>query len=92
MAVTRAPSPEKGTLRGLSGGEAKFTLNLEQPQYLSLTLYNIRGQEVARVFDGYRAAGRQEITLAASDLPSGVYFACLAGEGVSEVVKIVLLK
>ncbi len=92
LAVTRAPSPEKGTLRGLSGGEATFTLNLAQPQYLSLTIYNVRGQEVARVFDGYRAAGRQEITFTASDLPSGVYFARLAGEEISQVVKVVLLK
>ncbi len=76
----------------ISSGEATFSLNLEQPQYLSLTIYNVRGQEVAQVFDGYRAAGRQEITFTASDLPSGVYFARLAGEGVSQVVKVVLMK
>jgi hypothetical protein len=38
-----------------------------------LVVYNVRGEEVARLVDGYLAAGTHRVVWNAGDLPSGVY-------------------
>ncbi len=58
----------------------------------SITIYNITGQQVARVADGYYAAGRHTVTWDADRHASGVYFYRLETSAYVETRKMVLLK
>lgn len=61
------------------GAEAAFVIELPKDATLTVRAYDARGREVARLADGMRPAGVHRFALrgpgAASDLPSGVYFA-----------------
>lgn len=68
----------------------KYTL--DQADYVTLTIYNILGQRVAILFDGFQQAGEHAVTWDASDYPSGVYFARMETAEKSTHIKMVLLK
>jgi hypothetical protein len=59
---------------------------------ISLVVYNIMGQEVARLIDGYTAAGTHKMIFDAQGLPSGIYFAQIQAGDFQQVMKMVLLK
>jgi hypothetical protein len=75
-----------------SAGQIVLSLNLDQAGRVKLDLFNLRGQRISSLVDGYRQAGAQQINVNASGLPSGVYFARLTGEGVPQAVKVVLFR
>ncbi len=52
----------------------KIEFNLVTNSYVELKVYDILGREVRTLVNGLLKAGLQEITLDASELPSGVYF------------------
>ncbi len=64
---------------------------MDQVQYISVTIYNVLGQEVSRLYSGQQTAGIHTLQWSADHLPDGVYFCRLAGEQGSQVRKIVLL-
>ncbi|MFH0882853.1 MAG: T9SS type A sorting domain-containing protein [bacterium] len=67
--------------------------DLVQSQEVTLTLYNVHGQEVTRLIDGERlAAGHHARKLDAHALANGVYFYRLSCAGFTDVRKMVLLK
>jgi beta-glucanase (GH16 family) len=66
----------------------KFTL--AKPGHITLNIYNLKGQEIATVFSGFRTAGEQEIPWTAMGLPSGIYLARLQAEEFSQMKKMVL--
>lgn len=68
----------------------KYTL--VQADYVTLTIYNIIGQRIAILFEGFQQAGEHAIVWDASDYPSGVYFACLKANGKSKNIKMTLLR
>ncbi|TKJ37229.1 hypothetical protein CEE37_14040 [candidate division LCP-89 bacterium B3_LCP] len=69
-----------------------ISFGLPKAGQVELTLYNILGQQVTRLIDGYRNAGYHEVTWDASTLASGIYFYRIeAGDFVS-VGKMVLMK
>lgn len=70
----------------------KLSFDLPVSGKISLTLYNIEGQKVLTMIDGYRTAGRQEITLDASGMASGIYIVNLRMESINISKKIVLMK
>ena len=66
---------------------------------VSLTIYNLRGQEVARVVEGWQAAGRYNVRWEGANAASGIYFYRLraasmqgGGESFTETRKMVLLR
>lgn len=59
---------------------------------VDLSVYNLLGQKVVTLVDGFREAGRHQVEFRADDLPSGVYFYRLTAEGVSATRKMLLLK
>lgn len=65
---------------------------LAQPGEITLSVYNLLGQQVATVYEGTQEAGEHSMVWDASDFPSGVYFARLEAGGISESMKMVLLK
>ena len=58
----------------------------------SLAVYNVLGQKVATLFDGYAAAGTHDVTFDAHALASGVYFYRLESGSLASVKKMMLLK
>jgi hypothetical protein len=65
-----------------------FTLAKAGP--VSLRLYNVAGQRVATLVDGFVSAGEQSVPLDAGSLAPGIYFATLRGAGGSVTRSVVL--
>lgn len=59
---------------------------------ISLDVFNILGQEVAKLLEGYQPAGVYTIEFDAAKLPSGIYFYRFTHEGGTETRKMMLLK
>ena len=59
---------------------------------VSLIIYNLRGQEVARLIDGEQIAGAHSVRWDALSMVSGIYFYRLRAGGFVETKKMVLLK
>lgn len=59
---------------------------------VKLAVYNILGQEVEVLLNGFRNAGTYELTWNASGLTSGVYIYKLEGDGIAISKKMTLLK
>ncbi|UCE67342.1 MAG: T9SS type A sorting domain-containing protein [Candidatus Zixiibacteriota bacterium] len=66
--------------------------NLSQAGNVSITIYNILGQEVARLLNDYQNPGAKTITWNAASLSSGIYFARMKTEDYSGSIKLLLLK
>jgi hypothetical protein len=60
--------------------------------YVTLSVHNILGQEVATLIAGEHTAGAFKVTWDASGLPSGVYFYRLTAGGYVQTMKMVLMK
>ncbi|MCH8289403.1 MAG: T9SS type A sorting domain-containing protein, partial [Candidatus Marinimicrobia bacterium] len=72
--------------------ETTIRYALPEASGVSLIIYNLRGEEVARLVDGEQPAGHHQVTWNASNIASGMYFYRLqAGEFV-QTKKMVLLK
>ncbi len=69
-----------------------ISYSLPERGEVSISIFNIRGQKVATIFEGMQEAGEHTITWDAVDFPSGVYFARLEAGEHSENIKMVLLK
>ena len=65
---------------------------IPQPAQVTLKVYNIVGQEVATLVNGYQTSGRYDVTFNASRMASGVYFYRLQTGSFSNIKKMVLLK
>jgi outer membrane protein assembly factor BamB len=59
---------------------------------ISLKVYNILGQQVATIFQGFQKAGTYIVNFDASKLTSGVYLCGLQAANYSEVMKMMLMK
>ena len=60
--------------------------------YVTLTVYNMLGQEVATLVNGMQEAGYKSVEYDASKMPSGVYFSKLTAGSFSQVRKMLLTK
>ncbi len=68
-------------------------IGLPVSSYLTVSIYNMLGQEVASLFSGHQQTGFHSFTFDGSDHASGIYFARAAVKGKMDVVrKIVFLK
>ena len=75
----------------------RISYQLPRDTRVTLKIYNLKGEEVLTLVDGYRAAGRYEVEWNAQNnfgrrVASGVYLYKLQGEGVSEVRRMTLLQ
>ncbi len=73
---------------------AQTTISYALPKagHVSLTVYNVMGQKVATLADGFQQAGEHRIIWDATDTPSGVYFYRLKAGEMSRTEKCILLK
>jgi hypothetical protein len=70
----------------------QLVFSLPKAQRVTLAVYDLNGQEVKMLVDDVMGAGEHRMVLDGSALPSGVYFARLAGAGISQTQKLLLLK
>ncbi|MFQ5753344.1 MAG: T9SS type A sorting domain-containing protein, partial [bacterium] len=66
--------------------------SLAKPNYMSIRIYNLIGQEMKTLIDGYQTAGIHEIKWTAEGFPSGIYFYKLQSGGFSETRKLIIKK
>ena len=60
--------------------------------FISLKVFNILGQEVATLYQGFQKAGSYDFSFDASKLASGVYLYRLQSDGLSITKKMILMK
>ena len=72
--------------------ETNLIFDLPNSGHVSLVIYDLRGREIARLADGFHSAGMHQITFNASQLSSGVYFACLTAGNLHQTRKMLLVK
>jgi hypothetical protein len=65
---------------------------LPKESKINLSVYDINGQLVSRIFDGNMNAGKHSITWSGNNLSSGVYFYKLTTNGFSDTKKMLLVK
>jgi hypothetical protein len=66
--------------------------SLATPGEVTLSVYNIQGQLVEVIQDGYMTAGQQVVHFDGSKLPSGIYFYTIETDDRREGKRMVLLK
>jgi hypothetical protein len=70
----------------------KMSFNLPVGSDVTLTVYNLLGQEIATLVNGYHAAGRYTVDFSADRMSNGIYFYSIRANKFSEMKKMVLLK
>ena len=70
----------------------KVDYSVEQAGNLRLSIYNILGQEVAVLHNGFQAEGSYQAVWNAGELASGVYYINMMMNGYTETKKAVLVK
>ena len=69
-----------------------FEYSLEKAGIASIEVFNILGEKVATLYDGYQDAGSHSLVWDATGQPSGVYCAALRADGKTIIKKSLLLK
>ena len=66
--------------------------SLPNPTHVSLDVYNLTGQQISTLFDGYLQVGFHSTNLTANNLPSGLYFVKLEASGEVVTQKVMLMR
>ena len=106
--VIQTSAYNKKQPEGAAGNPERFTLNQNYPNpfnpstilsytlmtdgYVKLTVYNLVGQSVQVLVDGFRTAGDYEVSFDASELPAGIYLYKLQVGDYSSVKRMTLVK
>ena len=69
-----------------------ITYALPQAGYVSLTVFNLLGEEVATLVNENMSAGTHTVEFNASNLPSGLYIYSIVSNGFIYSRKMVLMK
>lgn len=69
-----------------------INFSLEKSGRITLSVYNLSGQLVARLVDEWRDAGAHSVRWAPENLSSGIYFVRLKSGGKANTVKMVFMK
>jgi len=72
--------------------EASFNVELARAGNIEVALYDLSGRRVDTIYDGYMAAGRNELSVWTGGLPPGVYLIQGATEGGAAVRRLVIAR
>jgi hypothetical protein len=70
----------------------KINFGLKKASNVEIILYNILGNKIATLFDGFKSAGNHSLTFDAARLSSGVYFYKIISESFVQTRKMILEK
>jgi len=70
----------------------QISYSIENPGQMKLSIYNIAGQEVSVLHDGYQSSGSYNVQWNATELASGVYYVSMVMNGHVETMKAIILK
>jgi hypothetical protein len=70
----------------------KITFSLLEANNVSLKVYNMLGEEIATLVNGFMNAGTFEVAFDATDLPTGTYFYSITAGNFKSVKKMMLIK
>jgi hypothetical protein len=70
----------------------EVSFSLPADGHVKLSVYDLRGQEVAKIFEGSQSVGQHSYTWNASDLSSGVYYVRLQSGSMATSQKALLVK
>ncbi len=70
----------------------QISYSIPQRGYLSLKVYNLRGEEVATIFEGVQLAGNHVVSFNGAELASGVYIYQLKANNFMEAKRLILLR
>ena len=70
----------------------RINFGLKKAGNLEITVYNVLGNKVATLFNGFKSAGSHSVLFSASEFSSGVYFYKIISEGFVQTRKMLLLK
>ena len=70
----------------------EISFNVSVDGNLSLAAYNVQGEQVSSIFEGYKSAGNYSYSWNASDFASGVYIFRLTAGEISTSTKALLVK
>lgn len=106
--ISKVSADNKGDIMELKGNPDRFTLNQNYPNpfnpstilsytlktdgNVKLTVFNLVGQSVAVLVDGFQKAGYYEVAFDASELPAGIYLYKLQVGDYSSVKRMTLVK
>ncbi len=70
----------------------KIRFSIPQSSIVKLSVYNVIGEEIAVLADGFYDAGYHEVNFKSQNLPSGVYLYKLQYDGLIQMKKMLLLE
>lgn len=70
----------------------KITFNMAKAGYVKVSVFNIMGQEVAVLFNGYAKEGQNVVNFNAAGLNSGIYFCKMEANEFKSMIKMMLIK
>jgi choice-of-anchor B domain-containing protein len=70
----------------------RIKYQIDKNSFVTLKVYDILGNEIADLVNEEKTAGNYEINFSADNLPSGTYIARLTGTGLTETIKMSLIK
>ena len=59
---------------------------------MAIKIYDVLGQEVANLFDGFQEAGYHTVLWEAKDIPSGVYYCRMTAQGFIQTNTMILVR
>ncbi len=72
--------------------ETQIRFRLPEETWVSITIYSVRGSEVARLTEGRMSAGTYRVSWDATRQPSGTYFCRMVAGQFTSTQRMVLLK
>ena len=70
----------------------QISYDVDRAGQMKLSVYNVSGQEVSVLYDGYQTEGSYNVLWNASEFASGVYYVSMFMDGHIETMKAVLVK
>ena len=70
----------------------EINFSVPSDSYVRLSVYNVQGQEVDVIHEGFQSSGAHSYTWNASDMSSGVYYVRLVSGNKAKTMKAVLMK
>lgn len=70
----------------------KISFSIPKDEFVTLKIYNVLGIEIATLVNGYKLAGKYELSWDATDVPSGIYLAKLSSGNFKSIKKMLLIR